>query len=242
MPKKKDAGEQPHARSSDGGRLRAYQEKRNLRRSGEPSGRGRTSGTGSRASGTRVRPGTAGARRPGHGTRKHPVFVVQQHDASTLHYDLRIEASGVLKSWSVPKGPPADPADKRLAMPTEDHPLEYADFEGVIPEGEYGAGKVIVWDTGSYDNLTTGRSGDEIPVDDAIGRGHLTVRLHGEKLRGGYSLTRMGKGRRERWLLVKTADEAADPDSDPVTARPESVKSGKEVQQLTASSEPSASQ
>ncbi|MGH7563623.1 MAG: DNA polymerase ligase N-terminal domain-containing protein, partial [Gemmatimonadota bacterium] len=120
-------------------------------------------------------------------------FVIQKHAASSLHYDFRLEADGVLKSWAVPKGPSTDPRDKRLAMPTEDHPLDYHDFEGVIPEGEYGAGAVIVWDRGTYRNLTD--DGDEVPVARAIDDGHLKIWLDGEKLRGGYALTRIGKGK-----------------------------------------------
>jgi DNA ligase D-like protein (predicted 3'-phosphoesterase) len=153
-------------------------------------------------------------------------FVIQKHDATSLYYDFRLEAEGVLKSWAVPKGPSTDPREKRLAMPTEDHPLAYADFEGVIPEGEYGAGTVIVWDRGSYRDL-----GEE-PVERALERGHATVWLEGEKLRGGYALTRIGKGKRERWLLVKMDDEGADRRRNPVSSQPESVLSGKTIEQV----------
>ena len=126
-------------RAEQSAELSRYRDERDFRRSGEPRGR-------------------SGRRR-----RSRPRFVVQRHDASRLHYDLRLEADGVLKSWSVPKGRSNDPADKQLAIPTEDHPLEYRDFEGVIPEGEYGAGTVLVWDTGTYRNLTEHR-GEPGPV------------------------------------------------------------------------------
>jgi DNA ligase D-like protein (predicted 3'-phosphoesterase) len=155
-------------------------------------------------------------------------FVVQKHAARRLHYDFRLEADGVLKSWAVPRGPSTNPQDKRLAIRTEDHPIEYADFEGTIPEGQYGAGTVIVWDAGTYDNLTHDNAGAEIPVAEATERGHLAVFLHGHKLIGGYALTRIGPaGGRERWLLVKEADEFADRTRDPVRSQPESVKSGR---------------
>ncbi len=110
-----------------------------------------------------------------------PVFVIQEHDASNLHYDFRLEIDGVLKSWAVPKGPSTDPREKRLAIPTEDHPLEYAGFEGVIPEGEYGGGTVLVWDTGRFENITE-KDGAIQPASEALKKGHLLVRLHGEKL------------------------------------------------------------
>lgn len=187
------------------GKLSEYRGKRDLTASGEPGG----------------------GRRRGH---RRPRFVVQEHQASSLHYDFRLEANGTLKSWAIPKGPAADPAQKRLAMPTEDHPLEYEDFEGVIPAGEYGAGEVIVWDEGSYDNQSHDGEGNELSVAEAINRGHVSVGLHGTKLRGGYSLTRMRRRGGEAWLLVKKADEFAG--GDPVKTSPESVKSGKTVDQL----------
>src|SRR5215813_112451 len=138
------------------------------------------------------------------------IFVVQKHDASRLHYDFRLAVNGVLVSWAVPKGPSRNPAEKRLAIRTEDHPLEYADFEGVIPEGQYGAGTVMVWDKGAY------KSEDDIPPAEQLARGKIEMTLHGKKLRGGFTLVRLGKpstdrSQRERWLLIKRRDEYADP-------------------------------
>src|SRR3981081_3706050 len=137
-------------------------------------------------------------------------------------YDLLLEVDGVLKSWAVPKGPSTDPRDKRLAIRVEDHPLDYAEFEGVIPEGQYGAGTVIVWDTGTYRNRTK-RDGAEVPIERALELGHVVVELHGRKLRGGYALTRTGVDQRgrERWLLVKKRDAAAEPGHDILSTRPE---------------------
>src|SRR5207244_701821 len=112
-----------------------------------------------------------------------PIFVVQKHAARNLHYDFRLEVDGVLKSWAVPKGPSTDPREKRLAMAVEDHELEHARFEGVIGKGLYGAGAVIVWDTGPYRNVTE-RDGREIPIDEALEAGHAVVELDGKKLRG----------------------------------------------------------
>ena len=169
-------------------------------------------------------------------SRRRPRFVVHQHDATTLHYDFRLEAAGVLKSWAVPKGPSTNPKDKRLAMPVEDHPLDYADFEGVIPEGQYGAGPVIVWDTGTYRSLTE-QHGKTVPVERAVQDGHVAVWLEGRKLRGGYALTRIGKGKRERWLLVKMDDEQADARHKPVKSQPESVVSGRTIEDVAAEAE-----
>ncbi|MGH2820301.1 MAG: DNA polymerase ligase N-terminal domain-containing protein [Actinomycetota bacterium] len=166
------------------------------------------------------------------GRKGAPRFVIQKHDATSLHYDFRLEAGGVLKSWAVPKGPSLDPREKRLAMPTEDHPLDYGDFEGVIPEGEYGAGAVIVWDTGTYRNLTE-RDGDEVAVEDAITAGHLRIWLDGKKLNGGWALTRVSKGDRPRWLLVKIKDEKADARRNPVRSQPESAISGKTIEGMS---------
>ncbi|MFG1808031.1 DNA polymerase ligase N-terminal domain-containing protein [Streptomyces sp. NPDC049040] len=171
---------------------------------------------------------------------RQPSFVVQIHDATTTHFDFRLEAEGVLKSWAVPKGPPGDPHAKRLAMPTEDHPLDYRDFEGTIAAGEYGAGAVIVWDEGTYLNLTADRRGRPIPVAEAVRRGHVSFRLDGHKLHGGYSLTRFrgsDTGDREAWLLVRHAGaHTAAPDApDPRRAR--SARSGHTLGQVRAAAE-----
>lgn len=145
-----------------------YRERRNLDQSPEPR-----------------------AGEPEHTTEaQEPRFVIQEHEASSHHYDLRLEASGVLKSWAVPKGPSTDPSEKRLAVATEDHPLEYVDFEEMVPRGEYGEGRVIVWDSGTYENVSRDDDGDLVPVDTAHSRGHIAVWLHGQKLTGGYALTR----------------------------------------------------
>ena len=161
-----------------------------------------------------------------------PRFVIQKHDASTLHYDFRLEADGVLKSWAVPKGPSTDPSEKRLAQPTEDHPIDYIDFEGVIPEDEYGGGTVLVWDAGPYRNQTTDDDGEEIPVADAIEGGHVKVWLEGEKLVGGYALTRTGSGDDARWLLVKVDDEEADARRNPTSTEPASVLTGRDLDEV----------
>lgn len=159
-------------------------------------------------------------------------FVIQKHDASSLHYDFRLEIGGVLKSWAVPKGPSTDPSEKRLAIPTEDHPVDYIDFEGVIPEDEYGGGTVLVWDTGVYENETTDDDGEEIPPEDAVDRGHISVVLNGEKVSGGYALTRTGSGDDSRWLLVKKDDEGADARRNPTSTEPESVLSGRTLEAI----------
>ncbi|HWG26153.1 DNA polymerase ligase N-terminal domain-containing protein [Actinospica sp.] len=165
-----------------------------------------------------------------------PVFVVQLHDASRMHFDFRLEADGVLKSWAVPKGPSGDPHTKRLASPTEDHPLDYRDFEGVIPRGEYGGGTVMVWDEGTYRNLSKERSGREIPLDKALEKGHASFWLNGKKLHGGYALTRMrdDAGDGESWLLVKKADKYAGADKERDPRRMRSARSGRTLRQIAA--------
>lgn len=187
---------------------REYERKRDFRRSPEP----------------RPRRGRKRSRKPG--------FAIQQHAASSMHFDLRLESESVLKSWAVPKGPSTDPREKRLAMPTEDHPLDYLDFEGVIPEGQYGAGVVIVWDRGTYENLSEDEEGEPLSVSEALERGRLRVRLDGEKLSGAWALVRIAEGREERWLFIKERDRDADARRTPVRTEPESVISGKTVTQM----------
>jgi bifunctional non-homologous end joining protein LigD len=157
------------------GRLAEYNRKRHFRVTPEPQGK------------------------LGRSNRKTLEFVVQKHRASRLHYDFRLEHDGVMLSWAVPKGPSTDPANKRFAMQTEDHPIEYNQFEGVIPEGEYGGGTVMIWDRGSW----------EPEVDDvekALAKGDLKFNLNGKKLRGSWVLVRM---RPRQWLLIKHRDTAA---------------------------------
>ena len=192
---------------SENHRLRDYQAKRDFRRTGEPSG---------------------GGRKPG----DKPVFVIQKHDARAMHYDFRLEAEGVLKSWAVPKGPSTDPRQKRLAVATEDHPLEYADFEGVIPDGEYGAGPVLVWDTGPYHNLRARKGRHSQGMDDALGDGLIEVWLEGEKLKGGYALKRIEDGRKPRWLIIKMVDEHADARRHPTRTQPASVETGRNLDEV----------
>lgn len=191
-------------------RLDAYRRKRRTDLSGEPSGAQEVASPA-----------------------VQPRFVVQRHDARNLHFDVRLEVDGVLVSWAVPKGPSLNPADKRLAHRTEDHPLDYIDFEGRI-DGGYGAGTVIVWDIGTYDNLT---EVDRTPVSaaDALAKGHIKVELHGHKLSGAFAFThtRMA-GDEANWMLVKVDDEGADRRRRPTSTQNESVLSGRMNSDLLA--------
>lgn len=133
---------------------------------------------------------------------KKPVFTVQEHHASHLHWDLRLEIDGVMPSWAIPKGPSMDPKIKRLAVQTEDHPIAYATFEGVIPEGEYGAGTVMVWDFGTYENIRI-KDGISVPMDQCLKDGRIEIVLHGQKLRGVFVLIKT----KINWLFFKKSDE-----------------------------------
>lgn len=161
-------------------------------------------------------------------------FVIQKHDASSLHYDFRLEFGGALVSWAVPKGLSTDPRDKRLAIQVEDHKLDYIDFEGVIPEGEYGAGTVLVWDTGTYRNLRAGKGGDNTGMEDALEDGLLEVWLEGKKLRGGYALKRIEGGKKPKWLVIKMDDEEADARRNPTSSEPKSALTGRTLKQVEA--------
>jgi DNA ligase D-like protein (predicted 3'-phosphoesterase) len=188
-------------------RLSRYREKRDPTRTSEPE----------------VRPG----KRPRRRRRQAPRFVIQKHAATRLHYDFRLEVDGTLRSWAVPKGLSTDPRVKRLAVEVEDHPLEYADFEGVIGEGSYGAGAVIVWDAGTYRNLDEERS-----MAETLASGHAKVWLDGQKLRGGWTLQRTRGGEKPQWLVIKRRDEAADARRRPESTQPASVKTGRTVEQV----------
>jgi DNA ligase D-like protein (predicted 3'-phosphoesterase) len=165
--------------------------------------------------------------------RRHPRFAFQKHAATSLHYDLRLEVGDVLASWAIPKGPSLDPRDKRLAMRTEDHPMDYLTWEGVIPKGEYGGGEMIVWDRGVYQNISKTRSGREMSIEEAIEKGDVKLLLLGEKIKGAYALVRTSDpGDREQWLLIKKKDEGADARRRPTSSQPESVLSGRTIEDL----------
>jgi DNA ligase D-like protein (predicted 3'-phosphoesterase) len=207
---------------SEKDKLRTYRGKRHFDRTSEPSG------------------GCAIKDQAPPTTDDEPTFVVQIHDASTMHFDFRLEVEGVLKSWSVPKGPSPDPQDKRLAIPTEDHPLNYRDFEGLIPAGEYGGGTVIVWDRGTYRPTSHDKRNRPVPFGQALEDGHATFELHGKKLHGQYALTRFhgreeasgGAAKKPTWLLVRTGHGHGSGGSTPDPRRARSARSGRTLRQV----------
>jgi len=185
--------------------LKKYQSRRDFKKTPEP--RGKKGGSGGR------------------------LFVVQKHASRSLHYDFRLSISGVLVSWAVPKGPSLNPRLKRLAIRTEDHPISYGRFEGVIPKGEYGAGAVMVWDKGSYRNIKE-EGGKKLSMEDALKQGRVEVFLKGEKLYGGFALVRIGGSKSEKWLLIKTRDEHADARKNPVSSHKKSILTGRTMAQI----------
>ncbi len=190
--------------------LKEYQKKRHFQKTAEPRGK--------------VRPSHSGR-----------MFVIQKHAARRLHYDLRLEAEGVLKSWAVPKGPSYDPAEKRLAVQVEDHPIDYGDFEGIIPEGEYGGGTVMVWDRGTWTPVGDWKKG--------FNSGRLKFHLEGEKLKGDWTLVEMkgraGEDSKKNWLLMKSHDgEVKDARRYDVTIeKPLSAKTGRSLDEIRAESQ-----
>lgn len=185
------------------GKLDAYHKKRDFRRTSEPRGKSKK--------------------------RRGRCFVIQKHDARHLHYDFRLEVNGALLSWAVPKGLSTDPAEKRLAIRTEDHPVAYADFEGVIPEGEYGGGTVMIWDRGTYKNLRAnkGSNDERRSMENSLKDGLIEIWLSGEKLQGAYAIKRMRGGKKSQWLIIKMDDKYADARRKPTRTQPESVKTGR---------------
>ncbi|WP_183574149.1 DNA ligase D [Mucilaginibacter sp. X5P1] len=167
----------------------------------------------------------------------HLMFVIQKHDASRLHYDFRLEMDGVLKSWAVPKGPSTDPKTKRLAMMVEDHPFDYRNFEGIIPQGEYGGGTVIVWDEGTYEPIEEikGKKAQEKALLQQLKAGSLKIKLHGEKLEGEYALVKTHGMGENGWLLIKHNDKFAS--TKDVTKEDRSVLSGKTIESMEKTSE-----
>ena len=194
--------------------LDAYKAKRRFGETPEPDGR---------AAKPRAKNAKKQSAEPGIG-----IFVVQKHDATRLHYDFRLELDGVLLSWAVTRGPSLDTADKRLAVRTEDHPLEYGDFEGIIPKGNYGAGTVMLWDTGRWEPI-----GDP---HEEFAKGKIAFNLYGQKMHGRWALVLMRKAseKRENWLLIKERDEAAAPERDLVAEEPDSVASGRDLAAIAA--------
>jgi bifunctional non-homologous end joining protein LigD len=191
--------------------LETYTKKRNFSKTSEPAGRRKAESIGALA------------------------FVVQKHSASRLHYDFRLECAGVLLSWAVPKGPSLDPASKRLAVMVEDHPLDYADFEGIIPAGQYGGGEVIVWDNGTYcpDSLldeNASRKKQENTIEAGLKKGKLSFTLFGKKLQGSWTLVRTKRSAKD-WLLIKHTDQFADTDHE-ITKKDVSVISKKTIASL----------
>lgn len=162
-----------------------------------------------------------------------PSFVIQKHDATNLHYDFRLEIDNTLKSWAIPKGPSTDPSVKRMAIPTEDHPLDYADFEGTIPEDQYGGGTVMIWDKGTFKNIKKDEKGQSISLKKSYEMGTLEFWLEGKKLKGGFALVKMKSGKMKgNWLLIKMKDDQADARRKPTNTENKSVVTGRTMEEI----------
>lgn len=186
--------------------IKKYKEKRNFKKTSEPEGKKQK-------------------------VEDALIFVVQKHHATSLHYDFRLELDGVLKSWAVPKGPSLNPSDKKLAMMVEDHPFDYKDFEGVIPEGNYGAGNVIVWDYGTYHSIESDNKKTSVPLlRKGLEKGDLKFILHGKKLNGEFVLVRMKTKQPNAWLLIKKKDKHISEDD--ILEKDKSVISGLTVDEI----------
>lgn len=157
-----------------------------------------------------------------------PIFTIQEHHASHIHWDLRLEIDGVMPSWALPKGPSTDPKIKRLAVQTEDHPIDYATFEGVIPEGEYGAGTVMVWDYGTYENIHK-KDGKIVPMPTCLKQGRMEFFLHGKKLQGGFVLIKI----KNNWIFFKKNDDYASKE-DITKTESKSALTNRTIEQITA--------
>lgn len=193
--------------------LKKYYSKRDLKKSGEPADVKTTSKR-----------------------KKNPIFVIQKHNASHEHYDLRLEISGALKSWAVPKGPSLNPKVKRLAIETEDHPMAYANFEGNIPPGNYGAGSVMIWDYGTYTNIKR-EKGRILPIDKCYQQGRIEVELKGKKVQGAFALIKTHYTSENSWLLIKMNDEYASARKNPVNTKKRSAVSNRTMTQIAKDKE-----
>ncbi len=191
-------------------KLTKYRQKRDFSKTAEPSGSQKTPAK-----------------------RRHKLkFVLQKHAASHLHFDLRLEVDGVMKSWAVPKGPSLDPSVKRLAMEVEDHPMEYNTFEGTIPKGQYGGGTVMLWDRGYYTPDKAEDSDQEAAMRKGYEKGKLDFTFHGERVRGSFALVRTQRGTKPQWLLIKHRDDHAQPGSDIVAENTTSVTTGRSMEEI----------
>ncbi|KTD10975.1 hypothetical protein Lgra_1941 [Legionella gratiana] len=187
-------------------KLKSYRQKRDFRKTQEPRGTEKKK-------------------------KNDTIFVIQKHDASHLHYDFRLQMNNVLVSWAIPKGLSTAANKKRLAIRTEDHPLDYAKFEGIIPKGEYGAGTVMVWDYGHYEPIIDDE--DKKSMLKALKEGSLKFYLYGEKIKGGYAMTRTNfKKDKEQWIIFKLDDDQADARKNPVSTKPNSVLTGRSLDEI----------